>query len=165
MDDDNYGRTVTYSTDGIFDTYTVSGNGITFTLSFITGTDLTQVYAAINSIGNTVPPVLAVAIAQNISNFENQMQIFLDSRYSTDTRMNFIGIYINAQINGLTNRQAYVAQLLTWQNAIIVAAATYVDMVSAMTNVATVQATTFNFSALTAEDPCLTPIAALQISN
>lgn len=112
-----------------------------------------------------VLPSLPVAIATNIANFQDSMNVFIESSYSTNTRMNFIGMYINAQANNLTNRMAYIAQLFPWQNAVILYAANYVATVSAMTDAATVIAHTWNFTALTASNPKLTPIAALQIGN
>jgi hypothetical protein len=110
-------------------------------------------------------PTLPVAIAENIAAFQTSLQAFVDSSYGVDTRMNFIGLYINAQINGLTNRMAYIAPLLAWQNAVIEYAATYVATVSAMTSVSTVMATAPDFSSLQASNPNLTPIAAIQITS
>jgi hypothetical protein len=110
-------------------------------------------------------PTLAVAIATNIAGFQSSINEFVNQCYSIETRLNFMGLYINAQINGLTNRMAYIAPLLAWQNSVIQYAAGYVASISAETDVPTVLATVPNFSALTLSNPNLSPIAALRIPN
>jgi hypothetical protein len=110
-------------------------------------------------------PSLSIAIASNIASFQTALQSFLDSSYSVDTRMNFIGMYINAQLTGLTGRQAYIAQLFPWQNSVIAYAASYIAAVEALTDVSTVLAYTWDFSSLQTSNPNLTTIAAIQIMD
>lgn len=110
-------------------------------------------------------PSLAVAKINKIAAFQTAMQTFVNSRYSSDVRMNFIGIYINAQRNLLLNRQAYVAQLFPWQNSVITFAATTIAAINALSTPQDVIAYTWDLSSLISSDPYLSPIAALQIAN
>ena len=114
----------------------------------------------------TAPTIsVSVAIQKNLSQFQLALQAFISSRYVTDVRLNFIGMYENAILNNLTNRQAYIAQLFVWQNLIIEYAATYIATVKAMTDSNAILATTWDFSSLAAADPLLSPMAAIQINN
>lgn len=167
MTNDAYGRTITLSTDGVTDTYTATNPDTTFiTVAFPTGTALTIVYASLNSLA---PPVnqqsLVVATGTAIAAFTNALNQFIAIHYTTDTRLNLLGIYNNAVVNSLTNRQAYIGQLLTWQNSVLAFAATYIATVQAQTTPSAVAALTWNFSTLASTDPLVTAVAALQINS
>lgn len=166
LPNDIYGRTVILTTDGTIDTYTVtdsSANMLIFT--FPIGTSQVQAYDSINAMAPGINPILTAAITQNINNFQTALNTFVTSRYTSDQRMNFIGIYINAQQNNLSNRMTYVGQLFPWQNSIITYSASYIAGIQAMTNPSQVAQSTWNFASLASSDPCITPIAALQIGN
>ena len=203
MQNDIYGRSVTLNTSDGQDIYTITNlDGSIFTLSFISGTNQSIVYAAINAIAPVIPndiygdtislttdgtndyylvnnltqfifPVgtsqttayLAISIAMNISNFETALNNFINSRYSMNIRLNLMGIFINAQINSLTNRQNYIAQLFPWQNSVIQYSSQYISSVSAATNITELSTINWDFTSLITSDPLITPIAALQISN
>lgn len=114
----------------------------------------------------TAPVVLAAtAIQKNISQFQTSLQNFISSHYTTDTRLNFIGIYENAILNGLISRQAYIAQLFVWQNAVIAYAASYIGAIKAMTDANLIASTVWDFTALAASDPMLSPMAAILINS
>lgn len=112
-------------------------------------------------------PVVSIpdAIQINLAKFQLAMQEFIESRYSTIVRMNFIGIYLNAVINNLSNRQAYIGPLFVWQNSIIEYASTYMATVRALTDSATIASTVWDFSALASSDPGLSPLTAIQIED
>lgn len=167
MTNDMYGRTVVLTSDDVNDSYLVTNaDSTTLTVSFPTGTSQTIVYSAINSLS---PPVseqsLPLAMATAISNFTVAINQFIALRYAMDVRLNLIGIYINATLNSLPNRQAYIGTLLTWQNSVLVYSATYIATVQAQTSAAAVAALTWNFSTLSSTDPLVTAIAALQINS
>lgn len=114
----------------------------------------------------TSPIILAsVAIQKNISQFQTALQAFISAHYTTDTRLNFIGLYENAILNGLIARQAYIAQIFVWQNSIIAYAATYIAAIKAMTDSSLIASTVWDFTALAASDPLLSPMAAIQINS
>lgn len=119
------------------------------------------------SPGIYIAPVIlaSVAIQKNLSQFQTALQTFISSHYSTDVRINFIGLYENAILNGLTDRKAYVAQLFIWQNLIIAYAATYIAAIKAMTDSSIIAATTWDFSSLAAADPILSPMTAILINS
>jgi hypothetical protein len=149
LPNDAYGNTVTLSTDGVTDTYTVNKINV---YTFPAGTSLSVVY-------------LTLAIKANILTSQAAVQSFVTSRYTLDTRFNLNALYILATQSGLTNRATYITQLFTWAQAVVAYAATYMNSVSAMTNVTTIVNTQPNFTTLTAADPCVTPVAAIQINN
>lgn len=149
---DGYGNSVVFSTNGTSDYYTVTGIYGTNTYVFPLGTAQGVVY-------------VKLAIAANILQAQSLIQAFLNSHYSLDLRFNFNALYLLAQANGtLPNRMAYISQLFTWAQAIVSFAAQYVTTVQAMTNVTQIINTMPDFSLLPA-DPCITPIAAIQINN
>ena len=66
MPNDNFGRTVTFSTDGATDTYIV---GAGLTLIFPAGTSQSVVYAEINSMAPTLSqfPLAAAKAQQHVA--------------------------------------------------------------------------------------------------
>ena len=163
MNNDQYGRTVTFSSDGNIDTYTF---GIGTVLEFPAGTSLDLVYCSINSQAPLASePTLSQTIACNVAAFQIALSEFVNSQYTSMDRLNLIGIYINAVTNNLTNRQAYLAPLLVWQNSVILYASSYITSVEAMTDPNMVLTTVWSFDSLAASNPNLKSAIALQISN
>lgn len=148
LPDDVYHNSIAKVTAGGFDIYTAGS----YVFKFPAGTNQNVAY-------------LSMAIQQNLAQFQIEMATFVTSRYSLDTRFNFIALYTNAQANALTNRLAYISQIFTWSNSIITYASTYVASVKALTNPATVATTKWDFSAFIASDPLINPLSAIQISN
>lgn len=147
---DAYGRPVAFSTDGVTDTYRVAG----LVFSYAHGTNVNVVY-------------LAIAIANNVAIFQQAVSDFVASRYSLETRLNFMAMYFNAQpaIANLPTRAAYLAPLITWQNTVIQYVAAYVTAVRALTDSAVVASTKWDFTALIAADPLVTPMGAIAINS
>lgn len=148
LPNDAYGNTVVYTTDGTYDYYTVAG--IT-QYKFPTGTAQSVVY-------------LTIAIQDNLILFMNNMQNFIQSQISIQSQLQFVCMYLAAQEAGLTNRVAYIAQLLTWLNGVESYAATYVTSVRAMTNISTITSTVFNPSSISAL-PSVTLMGAIEINS
>lgn len=144
---DGYGSTVSFSTNGTTDYYSLSSGN---TYSFPHGTPQNSVY-------------LAMAIKENISKSQYAIQAFVVSRYSLETRFSFNALYNISLAAGLTNRTAYIMRLFTWASTIIAYAATYVASVQAMTDIPTIVATTPDLGSFVSSDPLLTPVAAIQI--
>ena len=78
---DNFGRTVTVSSDGVTDTYTVlntSGDTI-FTIERPTGTDWTTAFFTINAMGAPAAPVIIVP--QQVTRWQAWSQMMLTSSF------------------------------------------------------------------------------------
>lgn len=146
--DDVYGNPVSAQTDGITDTYTVSGYA---PQAFPHGTTQGSVY-------------LSLAIMVNLATARAQLQGLLSNAYSLDTRWNLNAIYNLAKKNGLTNRAAYIEQLFTWAQNIIIYIGTYITTVQAATTAAEVAAITPNINAF-GSDPGITALGALAINS
>lgn len=114
---------------------------------------------------NAITVTIESAIEANLSNFSIALSSFIATRYSDSTRLNFIGLYTNAQLNSLSNRAAYIARLFIWQNNVIEYASSYSSSVSAMTDIPTIEATIWNFSDLLSDDPSISPLAAIAIND
>lgn len=147
LDNDAYGHTVTMDSDGTIDTYTVGGS---LEYIFATGTSQATAY-------------LSMAKQFKLSVFQDAVKAFVTDHYALDTRFNFMALYLTAGLK--LNRQAYVAQLLTWATSVVGYAATFVATVNAMSDPAVVAAAQWNFAALDSSDPKVTPIAAVAINT
>lgn len=146
---DAYGHTVSFSTDGTYDTYVVGG---TRAYTFAHG-------ASDNTVG------LSIAIQENFLIFNNAISDFIGARYPLDIRSRLTILYLATQTNILLiNRLAYLKQLLTWVNSISAYAATYIANVQAQTSPAIVVTLTFDSSQFSA-DPGVTVLGAMSIAN
>jgi hypothetical protein len=145
---DAYGHTVFFSTDGVTDTYLV-GNASTY--QFPAGTSAGVVY-------------VSIAIQFNLAQAQIALQTWINARYSSDVRWNLNAVYTCAVAAGLTNRAAYVFQLMTWGAALMGYSAAYIATVQAMTNPATIAATTPDFTH-SAQDPLINPFSAMAITT
>lgn len=149
MNNDVFGRTVEMTSDGTYDTYTVGGS-----IDFIFPTGTSQVAA-----------YLSMAKQTQISRAQAALQIFILDRYPLETRWSFLALLNDAIANSLINRQAYVQQIFTWTRTVITYAATFMGTINAQTDPVTIAALRWDFTALAAADPAITPIAAVQIGN
>jgi len=164
LSNDVWGRSVVLEDDGVTYTVTNSLDGAVFSLSFPGGTDIVEVYEAINAIAPQTLPI-AQAIAANIANAKAGLVAFSATRYSLDQRLFFHSLYEVAKSTGLTNRAAYIYQLFTWAQSVAVAAAAYIATVSAMTDPVAVTAKSPDFGILAASDPNITVPGAMAITT
>lgn len=144
-----YGQAVTMTTDGVHDSY-YAGTDPALTVAH--GAPLSAVY-------------LQLAKQENMQMARVALQAFVDSRYSLDTRFNFMALYTLANLSGLSARATYVAQLFTWAQACVYSAVAYSATVSACTTPAQVVALAPSFTALVASDPLVNPMTAIQINS
>lgn len=150
MSNDVYGREINFqSTDGVFDYYLIGGS--------------IPLQVAAGSLDASV--LLASAIQCNLARFSDALNEFIKATYPTDMRLNLIGLFLNAQLNSLTNRQNYIKQIITWQNSVISYAASYIASVQVMVDPDVVFASDWNFATLVASDPKINVFAAVAISN
>jgi hypothetical protein len=147
---DSYGHTVTMSTVGPYDVY-VDSLGYKGKVTHGSASDAAY---------------LSIAIQDNLALTSASAEAFVQSRYSDSTRLNLIGLVLNAQLTGsFPNRLNYLSPLLTWQSSVISYLNTYVTGVQALTGASAVAATGPNFTPYIATDPLITPLGAIAIPN
>lgn len=152
MNDDVFGRTVTMTTSGAYDYYLVGGS-IEFV--FATGTSEAAAY-------------LSMAKQTQIARAQLALQTFILDRYPLETRWSLLALLNDANSAAnilLVNRRAYIQQIFTWTRTVITYAAAYMASINAMSDPATIRDTRWDFSALAASDPAITPLAAVAIGN
>lgn len=150
MSNDVYGRTVSMSTDGTTDTYTVGG-ALEFQLP--AGTAQAAAYVAFAKQGK-------------LAQFQAALQEFILQHYALETRWNFIALYVDAQQNILLiNRRAYIEQIFTWSRLIMTYAATFSATVNGSSDATAIGAMAWDFGTLGAADPLISPLAAVGIAN
>lgn len=111
-----------------------------------------------------VPP-LPVAIQTNLTQFMAAMQVWVQAQYPPQNQIQFLATYLAAQQAGLTNRQAYIGQLLTWLNSIETYAAGYVATVKSLTDPVVVQNTLWDFTQVQVPNPLISLVVAIGINN
>lgn len=146
LPNDVYDRAVYFSTNNVVDTYTTDSGKF----NFPAGTPIQVVY-------------LSLAIKENLRLFQAELQLFINNKYTIDTRFNLMSVYVNAQLNNLTDRMAYISQLFIWSNSIIVYCANYQAALMAITDPNVVLNTVPDLTSLDASDPKVSAFAALQI--
>lgn len=150
------------------DTYIVTGDAIqTLTLVFPIGTSIEYVYRIANNAVDIAQSKLTLQdiILDNLAMFSQEVTNFVTSKYSLETRVNFIAMHIYAINNGLTNRKTYLEGLLDWQNQVYAYASSRIQIVSSLTNTQDVLQYTWNFDNLILNDPKLDQFTALSIMN
>lgn len=152
MNDDVFGRSVEMTSDGTYDTYTVGG---AIDYVFPTGTSQAAAY-------------LSMAKQTQIARAQLALQAFILDRYPLETRWSLLALLNDANSAAnilLVNRRAYIQQIFTWTKTVISYAATFMATVNAQTDPAAIAALKWDFTALAAADPAITPIAAVAIAN
>lgn len=148
LSNDAYGRTVVMSSNGITDTYLVGG-AIVF--NFPAGTATPVAY-------------LAFAKQMNLFLFKSALRDFTDALYDSFTRQQLTNLYLAAVEAGLTNRKAYLAQILLWTNAVTEYVANYMASVNGAVNANAITDLVFDSTQFMA-DPKITASAAAQIPD
>lgn len=144
-----YGRSVSFSTDNVHDTYKLSDGSLFIVPA---GTPQAAVY-------------VKMAIQGNLLEFQAAVHDFVNSKYSLDVRFNFNAMYILAQQNNFANRMVYIEQLFTWAQAVVAYCAVYSGAVSALTDPVVIKATVWNFANIQIPDPLVSPLVAVGIMN
>ena len=122
-------------------------------------------YDGTNFISNIIGPTLSDAINKKITEFIAGVLGFINTRYDLETRVNFLGIYINAKNKGLVNKAAYFQQLLDWQNNVYLYSAYVQYGISSLINVQDVINYNWDFTTLIASDPLITYRGAFSITD
>lgn len=143
---DAYKHDVAFSTDGTTDTYVVGG---AFTYNFPAGTSDGVV-------------AVTLAIQANLMIFNNALTEFVNTHYSNESRLRWVILYLECQAFSRPNRATYIAQLLSWGDAISVYTSAYIAALMAMQNPAAIAAKTFDQTAIPA-DPAINLLTCMQI--
>jgi hypothetical protein len=137
LSNDAYGHTVSMTTDGVTDTYTVAG---TQTFGFPAGTSQSVVY-------------LSIAQQWNLQMFNSALTIMVNSHYTNETRLRWVQNWIESTVNSWTQRLAYVNTLVMWGATISAYSAAYIQTVMALSDPNVVAQTVWDFSSIEASDP------------
>jgi hypothetical protein len=144
---DGYGQAVSIAKDATYVYYTAGNKTYTFPVA------TTQAAA-----------YLSMAKQVNLSSLLSIAHDYVACFYDIPTRLNFNVLYISAVKEGLTNRANYIEQFMPWINAIMTYATTYTATINAMTDIATVVATTPDFTTTNSSKPSLTLLGAFSIN-
>lgn len=143
---DAYGHTVTMTTDGITDTYLVGGAR---NYSFPAGTPDANV-------------AISISVQANLLIFNDALTEYVNSHYTAENRLRWTTLYLEFQYFNQPNKLAYVAQLLSWGNAISTYTAVYIGTLMAKTNLSEIAAMVFDPTQFSA-DPAINLLACMQI--
>ena len=105
---------------------------------------------------------LRIVIIEDISLLANQ---YIEQYYPSFRRELFIALAEEARNTGLTNRVAYINQLLTWVKTIVVETIVAGDAIDAETNIETIRNYSVDFTQFDATNPDVTVKAALAIED
>ena len=97
--------------------------------------------------------------------FARQSARFIDERYPTYRRELFLALSQEARGNDLTNRLAYINQLMTWVITVVEATIVAENSLDALTDTASINTAVLDLSSFEATDPEITIQAALAIEE
>lgn len=112
-----------------------------------------------------VPPTLASAKKLKLLEGQNVLNTYFNALYPLEERINLMGLYANAYIDGRVNRLAYTQQLVNYRNTILAAFAAQAVIVQGLATVSEVTEVLWDFSAFTASNPLITTLAAILITD
>ena len=90
---------------------------------------------------------------------------FIDEIYPSFRRELFIALAEEARNSGLTNRAAYINQMLTWVKTVVASVLILEDEINAATTVEEIEAVNFDSTPFIATDPEITVRNALAIED
>jgi len=97
--------------------------------------------------------------------FSANVYRFISDRYSVQVQQMFQALLTEASIGGLTNRIAYIQQLLDWVKTIVAANITADDAVDAAVTPEEIEAVTLDLTPFEATDPAITVRGAMEIPD
>lgn len=173
---DVFGRVITFSTDGVYDTYTADNSTATIppnpnglglndfnnpvsVYTYPAGTNQNQAY-----MGWEIP----LAANSNLLYYQAALEQYVNSYYTFETQYRFFVMYYLAVANGLTNRAAYIFPILNWAQGILSYSATYTAAVQALAtahNLSGIMASTWDFTQISPTVPSITLLGAIAIPN
>tara|TARA_R110000824_G_scaffold9415_10_gene42199 strand:- start:11617 stop:12120 length:504 start_codon:yes stop_codon:yes gene_type:complete len=90
---------------------------------------------------------------------------FIEERYPSFRRELFIALAEEARNSGLTNRVAYINQMLTWVKTVVAAVLAAEDMVDSYDTVEEIKSTALNTEVFASTDPEITIRGAMAIED
>jgi hypothetical protein len=97
--------------------------------------------------------------------FSMQVYQFISGRYSVQVQQMFQALLTEASIGGLTNRIAYIQQLLDWVKTIVAANMVADDAVDAAVTPEEIEAVTLDLLPFEVTDPAVTVRGAMEIPD
>lgn len=90
---------------------------------------------------------------------------FIEERYPSFRRELFIALAEEARNTGLTNRAAYINQMLTWVKTVVAAVLAAEDMIDSYDTVEEIESTALNTEVFASTDPEITVRGAMAIED
>ena len=90
---------------------------------------------------------------------------FIEQRYPSFRRELFIALAEEARNSGLTNRVAYIGQMLTWVKTVVSAVLAAEDMIDSYDTIEEIQSTNLNAEVFASTDPEITIREAMTIED
>lgn len=140
----------------------VDGFSVTVGFAVELSTDAKTALDGVISAYALIAP-LALAKAAQLANIQADINNFIESHYSFLVRSQLFNLYVLAKFDSLTNRAAYIRPGINWLNSILAYSLTLLNAVNAMTDVATIEAFTWNIASHVTADPAITLGGALVI--
>lgn len=132
--------------------------------SYLLTDDTTQIGDTVTAgvITRTLP-LLAVAKATKLSDFNTAVQDYLDLHYPFRTRIQLFNLYTLSRLDGLTNRAAYLQACIDWINSTMDYSVQFATHVNAQVDSASVIDLTWDFTGIAVSDPHINLGTAIQI--
>lgn len=132
-------------------------------LNGVTQSDLDAAYAVYASDRETHEYVPARQRVVDV--ISREANLYASGRYSDDRRDALLMLYVQASVQGMTNRLAYIQQLLDWANTIMAHVITCKTELDLLLSSADIAAYTWDFTAFDLTDPGVTVEDALAIGD
>ena len=132
-------------------------------LNGVTQSDLDAAYAVYDSDRETHEYVPARQRVVNV--ISREANLYASGRYSDDRRDALLMLYVQASVQGMTNRLAYIQQLLDWANTIMAHVITCKTELDLLLSSADIAAYTWDFTAFDLTEPGVTVEDALAIGD
>jgi hypothetical protein len=124
-------------------------------------TDHDALTAIVDSYAVVAP--LQMAKADKLNQIQNDIQNFIEARYSFLLRFQLMNLYTLAKFDNLTNRAAYIRPGINYMNGIVNYGVTISAAINSLTTIEAVEAYTYNIAANTGSNPNITLPGALTI--
>ena len=132
-------------------------------LEDVTQPDLDAAYAVYESDRETHE--YAPARQGVVDVISRDANLYASGRYSDDRRDALLMLYVQASVQGMTNRLAYIQQLLDWANTIMAHVITCKSELDLLLSSVDITAYTWDFVAFDLTDPGVTVEGALAIGD
>lgn len=119
--------------------------------------------SAINTY-NTIAPI-QISKAATLASLQNDIQNFIESKYSFRNRMQFMNLYTLAKFDSLPNRATYIRQGIDWMNVIVAYGVSVAATIQAAASVVAIEAITWDIAGHSGVNPNISLGGAFSINS